>query len=183
MTGRQLDDLRQVFPEVSVFDRVIAENGALLYRPQQQEVRMLAQPPAPEFSQALRRAGVEPIFMGRVVVATVQPNETAAAAVIRNLGLDLRVILNKGSVMILPSSIDKASGLAAALAELGIPSFEVVAAGDAENDQAMLDVCGYGAAVANATEDLRREADFVTRNPNGAGVRELIDSILEGPTS
>src|SRR6185503_21153712 len=30
-TGRELDDLRRVFPRLDVFDRVVAENGALLY--------------------------------------------------------------------------------------------------------------------------------------------------------
>src|SRR5260370_20256899 len=33
VTGRQLDDVTDAFPEVIIFDRVVAENGALLYRP------------------------------------------------------------------------------------------------------------------------------------------------------
>ena len=34
VTGRQLDDLQRVCPRLELFDRVVAENGALLYRPQ-----------------------------------------------------------------------------------------------------------------------------------------------------
>jgi HAD superfamily hydrolase (TIGR01484 family) len=30
VTGRQLDDLHQVFPRLDLFDRVVAENGAVL---------------------------------------------------------------------------------------------------------------------------------------------------------
>jgi HAD superfamily hydrolase (TIGR01484 family) len=33
VTGRELDDLRQVFERIDVCDCVVAENGALLYNP------------------------------------------------------------------------------------------------------------------------------------------------------
>src|SRR5579864_3129833 len=31
VTGRELDDLRQVFPRHEIFHRIVAENGAILY--------------------------------------------------------------------------------------------------------------------------------------------------------
>ena len=37
VTGRELHDLLNVFPEAALFDRVVAENGALLYRPSTKE--------------------------------------------------------------------------------------------------------------------------------------------------
>jgi len=37
VTGRELDDLIKVFPRIDLFDRVVAENGALLYRPATRE--------------------------------------------------------------------------------------------------------------------------------------------------
>ena len=45
VTGRQLDDLQQTFPHLDLFDRVLAENGALLFRPAARESRLLAAPP------------------------------------------------------------------------------------------------------------------------------------------
>ena len=33
VTGRELDDLKRAFPQYKVFDRIVAENGALLYQP------------------------------------------------------------------------------------------------------------------------------------------------------
>jgi len=33
VTGRELRDLKRVFPELGIFDRVVAENGALIYDP------------------------------------------------------------------------------------------------------------------------------------------------------
>jgi hydroxymethylpyrimidine pyrophosphatase-like HAD family hydrolase len=178
VTGRQLDDLLRAFPEASFFDTVVAENGAVLHRPRTQETRVLAPPPSRHFVEALKTRGVQPIWVGQVVVATVQPNETAVIDVIRELGLDLQVILNKGSVMVLPTSVDKASGLRAALDELALPPQSVVGLGDAENDQAFLAMCGCGVAVANALDTLKVRANHVTRGEAGAGVREVIDELI-----
>jgi hydroxymethylpyrimidine pyrophosphatase-like HAD family hydrolase len=178
VTGRQLNDLSAAFPQVAVFDRVVAENGALIYRPDRDTTRALADPPPPRFVEELRRRGVHPLFVGRVVVATVEPNDRAVNDVIRELSLDLQVILNKGSVMVLPSSVDKTTGLAAALRELALSPDDIVGIGDAENDVAFLAMCGCGVAVANALDAVKERADHVTRAPNGAGVRELIDGLI-----
>jgi HAD superfamily hydrolase (TIGR01484 family) len=178
VTGRQLNDLLHVFPEATLFDAVVAENGAVLYRPGNRETRVLAPPPSSHFVEALRRRRVAPLWLGQVVVATVQPNETAVIDVIRELGLDLQVILNKGSVMVLPASVDKASGLRVALDELALSPQSVVGIGDAENDQAFLAMCGCGVAVANALDALKARARHVTRGEAGAGVREIIDSLI-----
>jgi HAD superfamily hydrolase (TIGR01484 family) len=178
VTGRQLDDVIAVFPEVTIFDRVVAENGALVYRPEGRDTRALASAPPPRFVKELRRRGVQPLFIGRVVVATVQPNEIAVSDVIRKLGLDLQVILNKGSVMVLPASVDKASGLVAALRDLALAPDTVVGVGDAENDIAFLAMCGCGVAVANALDAVKARAARVTREPDGAGVREVIERLI-----
>lgn len=178
VTGRQVDDLVQVFPDVNLFDQIIAENGALIYRAQRRELRTLAEPPPPEFVDALRRRGVDPLAVGHVVVATVQPHETEAIEVIRELGLELQVIFNKGSVMILPASVNKATGLAAGLKELQLSPHNVVGIGDAENDHAFLVMCECGVAVANALDSVKAHADVVTTGRASEGVREVIESLI-----
>ena len=178
VTGRQLEDLERVFPEVTIFDLVVAENGPVLSRPRSGEIRLLAQPPAPTFVDALRRRGVDPLAIGHVVVATVQPNDTLVAEVIAELGLDLQVILNKGSVMVLPRSVDKATGLAQALNEMSLSPETVVGVGDAENDITFLSMCGRGIAVANALDAVKQRADYVTQGGSSAGVREIINQLV-----
>jgi hydroxymethylpyrimidine pyrophosphatase-like HAD family hydrolase len=177
-TGRQLDDLRRVFPELGWFARVVAENGALLYSPATREERALAYAPSPQFVQALSARGVDPLAVGRVIVATREPHHATVLAVIGELALPYQVILNKGAVMALPLGVDKATGLRAALDELGISPRAAVAVGDAENDQALLELCGLGVAVANALPALKELADVVTRGGHGAGVVELIDHLI-----
>ena len=97
---------------------------------------------------------------------------------IRDLGLELQVIFNKGAVMILPSGVNKATGLKEAAADLGIEPSEIVGVGDAENDHSLLEACGLGAAVANAVPALKKHADLILLNARGAGVVELIDQML-----
>ncbi len=179
VTGRELDDLLRVFPAIELFDRVVAENGALLYNPATREERQLGEAPAQNFLQRLRARGVEPLSVGRVIVATWQPHEKTVLDVIRELGLERQVIFNKGAVMILPSGINKATGLAVALSELGLSAHNVIGVGDAENDHAFLKLCECSVAVANALPALKEKADLVTRADHGAGVIELIERILK----
>ncbi len=177
VTGRELDDLLRTFSEIGRFDRVVAENGALLYDPATKTARDLAPPPPPPLLDDLRRRGV-PFSVGRSIVATVEPHEHAVLAAIRDLGLEWHVIFNKGSVMALPSGVTKATGLAPALEELGIAPNRVVGVGDAENDHAFLRLCGLSAAVSNALPSLIAAVDLVTAGARGAGVAELIDALL-----
>ena len=178
VTGRVLDELRQVGPDLSIFDRVVAENGALLYRPVTGEELLLGSPPGPGFVDLLRRKQVTPLSVGRVIVATRTPNEVRVLKAIKELGLELEIIFNKGAVMVLPSGINKASGLTRALHELKLPSSRVVGVGDAENDHAFLDACGRGVAVANAVPSLKQHASYVTAGCAGLGVLEVIERMV-----
>src|SRR6185369_10471402 len=58
VTGRELPDLERVFPHMEVFDRVVAENGAVLYDPGSREKRVLAERPPDGFVEELRRRNV-----------------------------------------------------------------------------------------------------------------------------
>jgi hydroxymethylpyrimidine pyrophosphatase-like HAD family hydrolase len=179
VTGRRLDELLDIFPEAgTLFDRIVAENGAVLAGPRGVEPRLLAPSPAPAFSRALRARGVEPLVEGRVVVATTRPHDRVAADVIRQMSLDLDVVFNRESVMILPAGVDKGTGVVAALAELGISPRAAIGIGDAENDAPLLAACALGVAVANALPSLRHVADAVTGAPEGAGVAQLVTALV-----
>jgi hypothetical protein len=149
-----------------------------VFNPATGSEKVLAEPPPPPFLDQLRARGVAPMSVGRAIVATWEPHREAVFETIHDLGLEMQVIFNKGAVMVLPSGVNKATGLAAALGELGIGPDRVVAVGDAENDHALLDLCGCGAAVANALPMLRARADIDLNADHGAGVAELIDMLL-----
>ena len=177
VTGRELPDLKRVFPKLQIFDRVVAENGALIYDPSTEEEWVIGSAPPPLFIEKLKERKIEPLSVGRSIVATWEPQETAVLEVIRDLGLELQIIFNKGAVMILPSGMNKAAGLEAALVQLELSAHNVVAVGDAENDHAFLHACGFSAAVANALPTVKASADIVLAGVRGAGVIELLDKI------
>jgi HAD superfamily hydrolase (TIGR01484 family) len=178
VTGREMDDLLRIFPRLDLFDRVVAENGGVLYRPAEKQERLLAEKPSEEFIDALRAAGISPLSVGRTIVASHVPNESAVLSVVESLGLELHLIFNKGALMVLPSGVNKATGLTTALHELGLSAHNVAGVGDAENDHAFLSVCEFSAAVSNAIPMLKKRVDFVTAGARGAGVTELIDRII-----
>jgi hydroxymethylpyrimidine pyrophosphatase-like HAD family hydrolase len=178
-TGRELPDLGRVFSRLDLFDRVVAENGALLFNPATQKETPLAPPPSGRFVAALKAKGVVPLSVGRSIVATWEPNQEPVLEAIRELGLELQIVFNKGAVMVLPAGVNKASGVKAALDDLGLSAHNVVAVGDAENDHAFMQSCAYAVAVANALPAVKDAADLVTKGARGSGVTELIELVMK----
>ncbi len=177
VTGRELPSLHSVFPATSLFDRIVAENGALLYDPATKKERALGPPPPAAFVEYLRRHNVAPVSLGRSIVATWEPHEKVVLEAIRELGLEHQIIFNKGAVMVLPPGVNKATGLAAALRELQLSPINVVGVGDAENDHAFLRACGCAAAVANALPMVKETTDIRLVGDHGIGVSELMERI------
>jgi HAD superfamily hydrolase (TIGR01484 family) len=178
VTGRELPDLKTVCHVLDRFDLVVAENGALLYCPNENRTRLLCEPASAELVRVLRSANVRPLSVGEAIIATVEPNEVIVLEEIKRLGLELQVIFNKGAVMVLPTGVNKATGLALVLKEIDLSAKAIVGIGDAENDHAFLEMCAIGVAVANALPTVKERADLVTRGARGAGVIELIDRII-----
>src|ERR1043166_7491388 len=90
VTGRELHELLDVFPACHLFDRIVAENGALLYRPAAKEYHVLAPSPPQKLANKLTPRNV-PIAVGRSIIATVVPHEHAEPSAIRDLGLEWHV--------------------------------------------------------------------------------------------
>ncbi|MDR3615851.1 MAG: HAD family hydrolase [Candidatus Obscuribacterales bacterium] len=183
VTGRRLEELLKVFQAVDIFDVAVCENGALLYTPSTKAIKMLAPPPTQDLVQAIQAKGVTPIELGRSIIATWRPNEERVLEVIQELGSDWQITFNKRAVMVLPPGINKASGLTAALRQLGLSRHNVIGVGDAENDIAFLNLCECSAAVANALPVLKSQADLATKSDHGFGVIELIEDLLTNKLS
>lgn len=79
---------------------------------------------------------------------------------------------------ILPPKGGKGSALKALLKELQIPSEQVLALGDAENDMEMLEIAGIGVAVGNAHEKVKAAADHVVASNDEDGVAEAIERFV-----
>lgn len=180
VTGRELNELIAVCPCLPMFDLAVVENGAVIYHPDTGGIETLAALPPTEFITRLVERGL-PVQVGKVIVATWEPHENEVLQAIKDLGLELQVIFNKGAVMILPSGVNKAFGLTAALPKLGLEAAQVAGIGDAENDHAFLEICGYSVAVSNALPAIKEKTHYTTQGDHGDGVVELINMMLAHP--
>jgi len=183
VTGREMKDLIEVFPAYKIFDYIIAENGALIHETATGKDQLLGPAPDPSFVRALQEKGVHPVSVGQVIIATWEPFEQVVLDTIKTAGIERQVIFNKGAVMILPTGINKATGLQALLHSLHFSLHNTVAIGDAENDGAMLQAAECAVVVSNALPALKAMADWVTTSAHGEGVIELIDQLIRDDLS
>ena len=182
VTGRILEELRDVFPSVDEwFDAIVAENGAVITI--EGVTRLLAAPVELELDAALVARAI-PFRRGQALVATHAWHEAEVMEEMRHLGLECSLVRNRGEMMVLPPGISKGFGIYQALRDLGVSHHSTVAFGDAENDHSLLRTCELGVAVANAVESLRRHADVVLEKAGGAGVAEFLRGpVLRGESS
>jgi len=178
VTGREMPELQSVFPDFKLCDAIIAENGALLVWPAEGKEEVLGEPPPEAFLTEIIHRGVKPFSVGKVIFATWRPHEATVLDVIQTLGIEYHIVFNKRAVMVLPSGVNKATGLAKALKRMKIAPTSVVGVGDAENDHAFLESCAVAAAVENALPALKERCDIVLTRDHSGGVVELIDRVL-----
>lgn len=178
VTGRRLDNLYSVFPEAKTFNCVVAENGALLSFPTEEEIILLGDSPPDNLIEALRQRQVSPLRVGKAIVSTEVPHDSTALKVIQELNLAWQISYNKGAVMLLSQGVDKELGLKTALDKMNLSSDEVVAVGDGENDLPLIKLGGLGVSVSNALPALKQASDWVMSKNCGDGVAELIEKLL-----
>jgi len=180
VTGRHLTDLRRVVGDLTCFDVVVAENGAVLEFPASGRHVVLGHPPNAAFISELRRRGVD-LVVGETVVETDAGFACTALEVLRQLEQPLILAFNRGRLMVLPQAVAKSTGLRQALLALRISIHNAVGIGDAENDHDLLDACEVGVAVAWGSPALRAVADEVIDGSGPAAVAAYIRRIMGQP--
>lgn len=75
--------------------------------------------------------------------------------------------------------INKGFGIEKACKHYGITPDHVVAFGDAENDEAMIETVGLGVAMANASDELKKIADVVLKETNDQdGLAHFVENVV-----
>lgn len=178
VTGRVLEDLETICADFSMFDAVVAENGAVVWLCRHKRTIQLGKPPPDRFLGELRTHGV-PFHTGAVIVGTWERHASQLLDLIRRSGIDGQLIFNREALMLLPSGINKAVGVKRALEELGRSERNLIAFGDAENDLPLLVEAEVGVAVRGSVPGIAAEADHRLSQPGGAGVAHYIHRLLE----
>lgn len=121
----------------------------------------------------------------KMVIWTV-PGEEGWASMERTVPA-LRAALGDGADIIhhgarwcevLPSGVNKGTGMLRALAELGVSAEEVLACGDAENDVEMLTLAGVGAAMGDGQPAAIAASDVVVAPFAADGVADAISRFV-----
>ncbi|MBL8269715.1 HAD family hydrolase, partial [Steroidobacter sp.] len=161
-------------------DYIVAENGAVLHRTANRQSEILGQAPPEILLQELRRRQVAPIAVGSSIISTSATHLDSAREALRKLQLhlDYEVVTNDEALLILPPGIDKASGVNAALRELGVSRHNLVAIGNAENDLPLLASAEHAVVVNNAAESIKQAADRVTEGSFCDGFLELARDLI-----
>lgn len=77
-----------------------------------------------------------------------------------------------------PKGIDKAQSLQRLLTHLGLERDRLMAFGDGFNDLSMIQFAGQGVAMANAVEEVKSIADFVTTSNEEDGIAHALEQLL-----
>ncbi len=77
-----------------------------------------------------------------------------------------------------PANVTKGSGLRELCDYLKLDITETVAVGDAPNDTEILQTAGVGVAMGNASEEIKKIADFVTLDNDNDGVAAAIEKFF-----
>ncbi|HMF98772.1 MAG TPA: HAD hydrolase family protein [Vicinamibacterales bacterium] len=180
VTGRRLDDLRRVAGDISCFDVIVAENGAVLDFPASGRHIVVGHAPPPVFLKELTRCAI-PFSAGESIVESDAARAAAILDVIHALEQPLMLAFNRSRVMALPQSIGKSTGLRHALQALRLSVHNTVGIGDAENDHDLLDACEVGVAVAWGSAALRAAADEVISGTGPAAVADYLRRVATQP--
>lgn len=79
-----------------------------------------------------------------------------------------------------PEGVSKGNAIQVLCDHLHVPLSETVAAGDAENDIAMLAAAGTGVCMINGTRQTKASADYITLHDNNhGGIAEIIEKFIE----
>ena len=78
------------------------------------------------------------------------------------------------------AGVNKGSGLIRLGELLGIRREEIMACGDGDNDTVMLREAGFGVATANAEEQVKEAADYITDSNEEDGVAKAIEKFVLG---
>lgn len=76
------------------------------------------------------------------------------------------------------AGVTKGSGLQFLAKRIGVDMDQTMACGDSENDLSMLQAASVAVAMENATEEVRKNADFITFSNENSGVSHAVDKFV-----
>jgi hydroxymethylpyrimidine pyrophosphatase-like HAD family hydrolase len=175
-SGRPLRFFLQLGQILGLADAIVAENGAAIHIVRGGETILMDRGDVPMIKDWLSRLGV-PFEAFDVILSVGRGAEDIVKWIIAEASADVRMEYNVDALMVLPKAVNKLEGVRMALEALGAHG-GFIAFGDGENDAELIEGADFGVAVANAAEEAKARADYITTKPYGEGVAEFIETFL-----
>lgn len=169
-------------PELELFtyhqQAIITENPENEYVKQEQWVN--GGMPIRKVDHLLKALVQDPLKVA--VVGEFAPLHRLKERMEAHYGEELNFFLtNEHFLDAVPSGVDKGTSLDFLLQDQGIERKDLIAVGDSYNDLSMIQLAGLGVAMANATEAVKRSADYVTTSNNEGGILHLLNKFILSP--
>ncbi|MCG8395925.1 Cof-type HAD-IIB family hydrolase [Bacillus atrophaeus] len=113
-------------------------------------------------------APVIEVYAGGIIQSDIMETISAAFPAV-----DL-IRVNEEKLNIVPKGVSKEAGLALVVADAGLTMEDVVAIGHQHDDLPMIELAGLGVAMGNASAEIKRKADWVTRSNDEQGVAYMM---------
>jgi hydroxymethylpyrimidine pyrophosphatase-like HAD family hydrolase len=177
VSGRSFEFLHGLQEREQVFDLIVAENGAVLYNAHTDEMRLPFGDVPDDLIDTLLKLDI-PVWRGIAIAGTTLPYDDVVWVASREMGRAAHVETNRNEVMLLPPGASKGAGLLNLLQSEGLSPRNLLAIGDAQNDLSLLRVAEVKVAVANAVEELKAIADYVTAEAGPTGMADFVGRYL-----
>lgn len=196
-TGRPQPYVEALMKILDVRAPAICENGAVFYTIHDnrsrygpgvttEKIRGLRQVRAFVESQILPRHPEALIQFGKEAQISIYSQRPAIFPEIRrqieqfvrdNGGMQLRITASHYYLNISLAGVDKGEALAELLVELNCAPADAIGIGDTEGDMPLRQRVGYFACPANATDQIKSVADYVSPLANLAGVLDILQRL------
>ncbi len=185
-TGNVLPVVLGLYRFLGLSTPIIAENGGLVYFPDDRIVRLARRAPAWKAYLSLRKElPVRTLFTDRwrETEVALEPTVPAEEVASRVAPLGIKVEHTGFAIHLFQPTAGKLAAARIALEGLGLSLEDCLFAGDGDNDVELLRAVGVGVSFPDASPRARAAADYVTRARRGAGFLEALKrfGLMPGP--
>lgn len=185
-TGNVLPVVLGLYRFLGLSTPIIAENGGLVYFPDDRIVRLARRAPAWKAYLSLRKElPVRTLFTDRwrETEVALEPTVPAEEVASRVAPLGIKVEHTGFAIHLFQPTAGKLAAARIALEGMGLSLEDCLFAGDGDNDVELLRAVGVGVSFPDASPRARAAADYVTRARHGAGFLEALKrfGLMPGP--
>lgn len=126
-------------------------------------------------SRYFKLTKIDPLYRKTEIALQRNFELEKARALLSTRPLDVEMVDTKFAIHLKSTRINKGTGLRKIAGMMGLDPMDFAAIGDSENDVEMFEASGFGIAVANGDEKIKKAANHITKAAFGKGAVEAIE--------